>query len=160
MSTRKQTLQQSLHEFLDELEGAHSATLLNAVSAGCAVIAYADGTVTPEERNRMISFTRRFDALRGFHMNDVINAFETATSWFEEDYARGEKRALADVNHLQENRRHAVMLLNACQAIAAADGVFHPQERLAMVRLCRSLNLDPAEFDLGHAPRTAHRTDR
>lgn len=154
MPSRQQALKQAIDEFLQEIGGAETEQLLESVMAGCAVVAYADGKVVAEERERMMSLIHRFEPLRTFDHTLLDYAFETATRGFESDRYEGERKALFVVSRLRRRRRHATMLLKICQAIASADGFVDPREWHALVRLCKSLDLNPAAFDLLDAPRS------
>ncbi len=153
MPSRKQALKQAIDEFLLEIGDADCELLLESVMAGCAIVAYADGGVAAEERKRMMSLIHRFEPLKAFDRPTLADSFEKATSNFEGDRHAGERNALLVVGRLRGRRRHAVMLLKICQAIASADGFVDPREWHALVRICRSLDLDPADHELLNDPR-------
>ena len=48
---------------------------LNAAMAGSALIAMADGSISSEEKQKMIKFIENNDALSIFTISDVIKAF-------------------------------------------------------------------------------------
>ncbi len=152
MPSRKHALKQAIDEFLQEIGGAEAEQLLESVMAGCAIVAYADGKVVAEEQKRMMSLIHRFEPLRAFDRTHLEHAFDTATHNFADDRHEGERMALIVVSRLRRSRRHAVMLLKICQAIASADGFVDPREWHALVRLCKSLDLNPADYDLLDAP--------
>lgn len=155
MPSRRQAQDQAINEFFNELGGAEAELLLDCVIAGCAIVAYADGRVTQEERKRMMGQIRRFEPLRGFGNGDLADSFERATVAFADDHDEGERRALALVGQLRDRRRMASMLLRTCHAIASTDGVIDPEEHQAMIRICWALGLDPANHELGVARRIA-----
>ena len=148
MRSRKQALKKAIDEFLPEISDADSELLLDSVMAGCAIIAHADGGVAVEERERMMSLIYRFEPLRAFDRATLADSFERATFDFEADRHAGERNALLVVGQLRERRRYAVALLRTCQAIASGDGVIDAQEWQALVRICKSLDLDPVDYDL------------
>jgi len=151
MPSRNRTLRQSMDEFCHALGGEDSELLLDSVMAGCAIIACADGAVAPEERKRVLGLIRRFEPLRVFGGGDLVDSFEKAASALEHDRGEGERRALTVIGRLRDRPRYAAMLLQACQAIASADGAFGDGERNAMIRICGSLGLDPAGHGLTNA---------
>jgi tellurite resistance protein TerB len=152
MPSRQQALKQAIDEFLQEIGGAETEQLLESVMAGCAVVAYADGKVVAEEKERMMSLIHRFAPLQAFDRAHLDHLFDITTHNFESDRHEGERKALIVVSRLRRSRRHAVMLLKICQAIASADGFVDPREWHALVRLCRSLDLKPTDYGLLDAP--------
>lgn len=140
----KNTSDHFFQEFLDD----RAEVLLQALVAGCAIIAYADGWVTPEERKRMLGLLRRFEPLRAYAAADVVHCFEEMTARFAADHDDGEERALALVTKVRGHRLHSEMIVRSCCAVASADGAFDAEERAAASRITLALGLRPAEFDL------------
>lgn len=124
---------------------------MQAVVAGCAVVAYADGWVTAEERRRMLGLIRGFEPVNAYGTEEVEHYFDEVTGWFEVDHDGGETRALEIVAKLRGRGRNPELLVEACCAIAASDGGFDAEERQAARRICEVLELDPARFDLADA---------
>jgi tellurite resistance protein TerB len=141
----------SWDEFIKDFRDVHDVGLMEAVTAGCAVVAYADGWVTDEERRRMLGLIRGFEAVDSFHLSEVEHHFDQITQVFIENHDEGERQALAMVERLRGRPRDAELLVQACCAIAAADGGFDAEERQAARRICEVLDLDPAKFDLADA---------
>jgi tellurite resistance protein TerB len=139
---------QSWNAFIAEFREIHDERLMEGVIAGCAIVAYADGWVTDDERRRMMGLIRGFDAIASFGMEDVTHYFDELTSRFADDHDEGERDALAVVARLRGEKRFPSMLVQTCCAIAAADGGFDAEERKATIRICEALRLDPADFDL------------
>jgi tellurite resistance protein TerB len=148
MPRRQNDLQRSIDEFLAEVSEPDADVILEGVMAACALIAYADGRVAPEEQARMLTVIPRFSTLRFFPQSDMIEAFETATGWFEIAPAEGRRRALSAIGRIRQHERYRLPLLRACHAIAVADQNFDAREREALVSICGALDLDPADFGL------------
>jgi tellurite resistance protein TerB len=68
--------------FIKDFRDIHDAGLMEGVVAGCAVVAYADGWVTAEERRRMLGLIRGFEGIDGFHISEVEHQFDEVTDWF------------------------------------------------------------------------------
>jgi tellurite resistance protein TerB len=148
MPTRNANRQISMQDYLHDLQGPDAELIFEAVVAACAVIAYADGWVTPDEERRMAGLIRNSETLSGFGAGDLAHAFEEATARFEEDHDGAEASALASIGRLKGRARDAEMLVRICCAVASADGSFDGEERRAATRICKALGLDPARFDL------------
>jgi len=121
---------------------------MDATVAGCAMVAFADGTVKPEEKAKMAGFIQRNDALNVFDMSEVIASFEKYVQGFEFDIQIGKAEALKVISKIKKNSEEAKLLLRVCCAVGMADGDFNEQERKTVRDICHELGLNPAEFDL------------
>ena len=143
---------QSWEELSGEVHRARNEHLLEGIVAGCALVAYADGWVTDEERVRMLGLIRGFEPIAAFGLSDVETTFAAVTGRFVDDQEEGERAAIAAVTRVKGAERYPALLVETCCAIAAADGGFDEEERVAAIRICNVLGLDPAEFGLAEAP--------
>lgn len=139
-------------EFNAEVHRARSEHLLEGIIAGCAIVAYADGWATQEERDRMLGLIRGFEPIAAFGLDDALATFEALSDRFVSDHERAERESLEAVARLRGAQRYPALLVEACCAIAAADGGFDAEERNAAIRICSVLGLDPAQFNIADAP--------
>jgi tellurite resistance protein TerB len=130
----------------DEAKRAMNRKFMDACTAGCAIIANADGVVTADEKRKMMGFMKTSDVLSLYDTGDVIKAFEAHCAKYEFDAQIGEAEALKVVSGIKNKTADARLLIRACCVIAAADGNFDEDERAAVTRMCQELSLDPAEF--------------
>ena len=121
---------------------------LNAVIAGCALVAASDGTVSPEEKRKMFGFINNSDELKVFDNADVIESFNKITSKFEFDYEIGKAEALKTIAKLKSNPAAAKLMVRVCCVIGASDGNFDHNEKQTVRTICRELGIDASEFDL------------
>jgi len=124
---------------------------MEATVAGCAMVAFADGVVKPEEKSKMVGFIQRNDALNVFDMTDVIAAFEKYVQGFEFDLQIGKGEALKIISKVKKSSEEARLLVRVCCAIGTSDGDFDEYEKVVVREICQELGLNPAEFDLGSA---------
>lgn len=127
---------------------AGDEALMEAVVAGCAMVAYADGWVTPEEQKRMTGLIRAFDPVAAFGVAEVMERFDALSTRFADDHDAGSAHALALVARLHGRRRECRLLVETCCAIAEADGGFDAEERAALIAICDRLEVDPKEHGL------------
>lgn len=132
----------------NEVTKIKNQTFLEGVVAGCTMVAYADGVVRPEEKQKMMGFMRSNDVLSVFDISKVIALFDKASSKYEFDRSIGEMEALAAVGKLRSKPSEARLLVRVCCAIGASDGNFDQTEKQSVAKICKELGLDPAEFDL------------
>ena len=131
-----------------EVTKVRNKTFLEGVVAGCALVAYADGVVKPEEKQKMMGFLQTSDVLSVFDVTEVIKAFEKVAKNFEFDPAIGEANALQTVGKLKGKDAEARLMVRVCCAVGAADGDFDEEEKAAVRKICGELGLNPKDFDL------------
>lgn len=121
---------------------------MDAIVAACALVAQADGWLTPEERKRTIDRMRHSPSVALFGVHEVIIGFEALNLRFESNLEDGEAAAEAAVRRLRGQPGPSRLLIETACSVAEADGGFDAEEREVILRLCRLLELDPAHYDL------------
>lgn len=130
-----------------EMSRFKNRDLMEAILAGCALVAAADGSVNREEKQRMMGFVQNSEALKVFESNEVIDSFQRHIAKLEFDYALGQAEALQAIARIK-NPDQARLLVRVCCAIGSSDGNFDEQEKKVVRTICRELQLDPVAFDL------------
>ena len=149
----------SFQNFLDQLKSKASELktealkfknkdFLNAAMAGSALIAMADGSVSAEEKQKMIKFIENNDALSIFAVSDVIKAFQDFITQLEFDRDIGEAKAFQALGKMKSNAEAARLLIRMIIAIASSDGNFDDSEKKTANRIAKELGLNPTEFEL------------
>jgi tellurite resistance protein TerB len=121
---------------------------LNAAMAGSALIAMADGSISSEEKQKMIKFIESNDALSIFTTSDVIKAFQDFVSQLEFDKDIGEAKAYQAIGKMKSNSEASRLLVRMIIAIASSDGLFDNDEKKIAVKIAKELAIDPSEFEL------------
>ncbi|MDQ2822677.1 MAG: tellurite resistance TerB family protein [Pseudomonadota bacterium] len=121
---------------------------LNAAMAGSALVAMADGSVSAEEKQKMVKFIESHDALSIFTTSDVIKAFQEHVSQLEFDKDIGQAKAFQALGKMKSNVEASRLLVRMIIAIASSDGDFDASERAMAVRITKELALNPTEFEL------------
>ena len=121
---------------------------MEAIVAGCALVAAADGEISSAEKLKMSGFVKNSDELKVFDMDKVIEAFNRVCSKFEFDEQIGRAEALAVVGKIKGKPEQARLLIRVCMAIGASDGNFDDNEKTVCKLLCIELGLTPSDFDL------------
>ena len=121
---------------------------MDAIVAACALVAQADGWVTPQERKRMLDKMSQSPSIRFFGLHEVTVGFEALNMRFDRDPDDGEAAAEAAVSVLRGQPGPSHLLIETACSVAEADGGFDAEERAVILRLCRLLDLDPARYDL------------
>jgi tellurite resistance protein TerB len=131
-----------------EVTKFQNKTFLESVVAGCVLVAYADGVVRPEEKQKMMGFLRNNEVLSAFSSDEVIALFDKYAKQFEFDYQIGQANALQGVAKIKDKSDQARLMVRVCCVIGAADGSFDDNEKEAVRKICAELNLNPKDFDL------------
>ncbi|MDO9269076.1 MAG: tellurite resistance TerB family protein [Methylobacter sp.] len=121
---------------------------LNAAMAGSALVAMADGSVSSEEKQKMVKFIESHDALSIFTTSDVIKAFQDFVGQLEFDKDIGEAKAYEALGKMKSNAQASRLLVRMIISIASSDGVFDFDEKKVATRIAKELGIDPAEFEL------------
>ncbi|CAA9890664.1 Tellurite resistance TerB [Candidatus Methylobacter favarea] len=121
---------------------------LNAAMAGSALVAMADGTITSDEKQKMIKFIESHDALSIFTTSDVIKAFQDFVGQIEFDKDIGEAKAYQALGKMKSNAEASRLLIRMIIAIASADGNFDAAEKKVAIKIAKELAINPSEFEL------------
>ncbi|MCQ4319029.1 tellurite resistance TerB family protein [Stutzerimonas stutzeri] len=121
---------------------------MDAVVAGCALVAAADGNISAEEKQKMIGYIQNSKELKVFDTKDVVRSFQEICNNFEFDPAIGRAEALKVVGRLRKKEDAARLLVRVCCAIGGADGSFDHSEQAICRTICNELGLNPSDFDL------------
>ncbi|MBF0613314.1 MAG: tellurite resistance TerB family protein [Magnetococcales bacterium] len=144
LKNRASQLQASLSQ---EMSRYKNKELMEGILAGCAMVAAADGSVSAEEKRKMLGFVQNSDALKVYDSNQVVDTFQRFVGKFEFDLAMGKAEALKTISKVKQSDE-ARLLVRVCCAIGSSDGNFDEKEKLVVREICRELNLQPADFDL------------
>ena len=120
--------------------------LTEALVAGSALVAIADGVIDPAERGKLIDYFRTSQEMRGININEVDSRFNYFVQRIQSDRILGKAEALRAVGKLASKQEAARLVVRLCCAIGFADGEFAPVEKQVVEEICREVHLDPREF--------------
>ncbi|MBF0136688.1 MAG: tellurite resistance TerB family protein [Magnetococcus sp. DMHC-1] len=144
----KAKAQQMQSSVAAEMTKFRNRDLMEAILASCALVSAADGSVSSEEKQKMLGYVRNSDALKHFDTNAVINSFQQHIGKLEFDYALGKAEALKVISKVAKKPDEARLLVRVSCVIGGSDGHFDEQEKKVVREICRELGLPPADFDL------------
>ena len=130
-----------------EMSRFQNRALMDAVLAGCALVAAADGTISKGEKEKMLGFVRNSEALKHYDQNIVIETFQKHIGKLEFDFTIGKIESLKVISKIKKPDEGR-LLVRVCCAIGSADGNFDSDERTIVREICQELGLNPAEFDV------------
>lgn len=120
--------------------------LTEALVAGSALVAMADGIIEPSEREKLIEYFRTSQEMRGININEVDSRFNYFVQRIQSDQMMGKAEALRAIGKLASKPDAARLVVRLCCAIGFADGEFAPVEKKIVEEIAREVNLDPREF--------------
>ena len=141
----KQSVTNAANSMNSELKKFRSKDLLQAIVAGSTMIAYADGVVSADEKQKLLGFVRTSEQLSVFESDKVIESFNQYLTHFDFDATIGAGEALQKIGAFK-GKPEAELIVRVCLAIAKADGNIDAKERQALGQICQSLNLDINNF--------------
>ena len=141
----KQSVTNAANSMNSELKKFRSKDLLQAIVAGSTMIAYADGVVSAEEKQKLLGFVRNSEQLSVFESDKVIESFNQYLTRFDFDATIGAGEALQKIGAFK-GKPKAELIVRVCLAIAKADGHIDATERQALGQICQSLGLDINNF--------------
>ena len=125
-----------------------SGSFRDASMAMCALVAAADGSVDPSERQRVAALIASNDVLRNFPADDLQRRFNTYVDQLTADFALGKVSVVQEIAKAKKKPAEARAVIQIGIVIGGADGDFDATEQ-AVVREARfALDLPPHEFDL------------
>ncbi|MFD0484717.1 tellurite resistance TerB family protein [Kineococcus sp. GCM10028916] len=123
-----------------------SKDFAEASMATCALIAAADGSIEPEERQKTAAFIASNDVLSIFNAGELRESFDKWCGKLTTDYDFGKIEALQAVGKLRSKPEQARAVVQVGVVIGGADGDFDPNEQRAVRELCQAVGIDPSEF--------------
>jgi tellurite resistance protein TerB len=144
----KDWLNQQQTSLKDSVTRFKNKDFMDAVVAGCAMVAAADGSISSYEKQKMAGFINRTDELKVFEMKTVIERFNHFVEGFEFDNIIGKGEALKAIIKVKGNEEAARLLVRVCCAIGMADGAFDDNEKKIVSEICQELNLNANDFGL------------
>lgn len=125
-----------------------SGAFRDASMAMCALVAAADGTVDPSERQRVAQLIAANEVLQNFPADDLRRRFEDNVGKLTADFAFGKVSVLQEIAKAKRKPAEARAVVQIGIVIGGADGDFDEDERAVVREACYALDLPPHEFDL------------
>ncbi|MGI5484852.1 tellurite resistance TerB family protein [Streptomyces lavendofoliae] len=125
-----------------------SGAFRDASMAMCALVAAADGTIDPAERQRVAQLIATNEVLQNFDADDLRRRFEDNLAKLTADFDFGKVSVLQEIAKAKKKPAEARAVIQIGIVIGGADGDFDKTEQAAVREACFTLDLPPHEFDL------------
>lgn len=133
---------------MDSVKRFKNKEFLDAVIAGCALVAAADGHIDSAEKTKMMGYLQRSEELKVFDTSKVIERFNYFTENFGFDHSIGRAEAYKAIMKMRSNREAARVVVSVCCAIGMADGSFDDKEKAVVRDICKEIGIESSEFQL------------
>ncbi|AKG44118.1 TerB family tellurite resistance protein [Streptomyces sp. JH002] len=140
-----QTMQSQLVAKKNDLK---SGAFRDASMAMCALVAAADGSVDPAERQRVAALIGGNEVLQNFPADDLRQRFNKYVDQLTADFDFGKIGVMQEIAKVKKKPAEARAVIQIGIVIGGADGDFDAQERKVVRDVCFALDIPPAEFDL------------
>ncbi|WUH99866.1 TerB family tellurite resistance protein [Spirillospora sp. NBC_00431] len=140
-----QTMQSQLLSRKNDLK---SGAFRDASMAMCALVAAADGSVDPSERQRTASLITSNEVLKNFPADDLQRRFNDYVAKLTADFDFGKVSVLQDIGKAKKKPDEARAVIQIGIIIGGADGNFDDNEKGVVREACFALDLNPGEFEL------------
>ncbi|MEQ6022253.1 tellurite resistance TerB family protein [Streptomyces salinarius] len=144
----KESASQMQTQLVAKKNDLKSGAFRDASMAMCALVAAADGTVDPSERQRVAQLISTNEVLQNFPADDLRRRFEENLDKLTADFAFGKVGILQEIAKAKKKPAEARAVVQIGIVIGGADGDFDKDERAVVREACYTLDLPPHEFDL------------
>ncbi|OIJ63040.1 tellurite resistance TerB family protein [Streptomyces mangrovisoli] len=144
----KESASQMQTQLVSKKNDLKSGAFRDASMAMCALVAAADGTVDPSERQRVAQLIATNEVLQNFPADDLRRRFEENLNKLTADFAFGKVSVLQEVAKAKKKPAEARAVIQIGIVIGGADGDFDKTEQGVVREACYALDLPPHEFDL------------
>ena len=125
-----------------------SGAFRDASMAMCALVAAADGSIDPAERQRVAQLIASNEVLQNFDAADLQRRFDDNLNKLTADFAFGKVTVLQEIAKAKKKPAEARAVIQIGIVIGGADGDFDKTEQAIVREACFALDLPPHEFDL------------
>ncbi|MFF5310827.1 tellurite resistance TerB family protein [Streptomyces massasporeus] len=125
-----------------------SGAFRDSSMAMCALVAAADGTVDPSERQRVAQLIATNDVLQNFPADDLRRRFEDNLDKLTADFDFGKVSVMQEIAKAKKKPAEARAVVQIGIVIGGADGHFDKDEQAVVREACYTLDQPPHEFDL------------
>ncbi|OHV24435.1 Tellurite resistance TerB [Parafrankia soli] len=140
-----QSMQVQLNAKKNDLK---SGAFRDASMAMCALVAAADGSVDPAERQRVASLIVGNDVLSNFAADDLQRRFNDYLGKLQADFDFGKVSILQEIGKVKKKPTEARAVIQIGIVIGGADGNFDKTEQAIVREACFAVGINPEEFDL------------
>ncbi len=119
-----------------------------ASMAVCALIAAADGSIDPSEKQKTTALIMSNSVLSIFAPSDLKVKFDFFCDKLNADFDFGKVEVIQAIAKLKSKPDQARAIIQIGIIIGSADGNFDVSEKKALKEACLAVGISPTEYDL------------
>ncbi|NGN66246.1 tellurite resistance TerB family protein [Streptomyces sp. A7024] len=125
-----------------------SGAYRDASMAMCALVAAADGTVDPAERQHVENLILQNDVLQNFPPEQLRTRFNKHVDQLSFNFQQGKTQVMQEIAKASKKPTEAKAVVQTGFVVAGADGYIAPAEEQVLREACAALGVNPQEFGL------------
>ncbi|GGZ30243.1 hypothetical protein GCM10010387_24740 [Streptomyces inusitatus] len=125
-----------------------SGSYRDASMAMCALVAAADGSVDPAERQHVESLILQNDVLQNFPADQLRQRFNKHVDQLAFNFQQGRAEVMQEIAKAAKKPTEARAVVQTGFVVAGADGYIAPAEEQVLREACAALGVPPHEFGL------------
>lgn len=142
----KNKFNQGRETLLSEVSRYKGKDFMQGCVAVGTYIAFTDGVVSAQEKQKLIKYFEISDTLKVFSTEEVIAEFQKLSGKFDFDPDIGRSECLKTIGKLRKKPEEARAAVRLGVMIAKSDAHFDEDEKRALLEVCNELGLKPEEF--------------
>jgi tellurite resistance protein TerB len=120
----------------------------NAAMAVCSLVAAADGSIDPSEKQKTTALIVNNSVLSIFNPSDLKTKFDFFCDKLSRDYDFGKIDAIQAISKLKSKPDQARAIIQIGIIIGSADGNFDQAEKKALREACLAAGINPSDYEL------------
>ncbi|MGW0537345.1 tellurite resistance TerB family protein [Streptomyces sp. NPDC003032] len=125
-----------------------SGAYRDASMAMCALVAAADGSVDPAERQHVETLILQNDVLQNFPPDQLRQRFNKHVDQLTVNFQQGKTQVMQEIAKAAKKPMEAKAVVQTGFVVAGADGYIAPAEEQVLREACAALGVSPQEFGL------------
>ncbi|WP_199551317.1 tellurite resistance TerB family protein [Streptomyces sp. N35] len=125
-----------------------SGAFRDATMAMCALVAAADGSVDPAERQHVESLILQNDVLQNFPPEQLRERFNKHVDQLSYNFQQGKTAVMQEIAKAAKKPAEAQAVVQTGFVVAGADGYIAPAEEQVLREACTALGVNPQQFGL------------
>ncbi len=125
-----------------------SGAFRDATMAMCALVAAADGSVDPAERQHVESLILQNDVLKNFPPEQLRERFNKHVDQLAYNFQQGKTAVMQEIAKAAKKPAEAQAVVQTGFIVAGADGYIAPAEEQVLREACAALGVSPQQFGL------------
>lgn len=146
--TLKNTFTTTSQDLVSNVMKFKNKKFMEGTVAVCAIVSFASGGASTEEKQKMLGFIKQSKELNVFAVDEVIAFFNKLADGYSFDHDIGKGEAMRFVAALKDNPDSALLAIQVGVAIGKSDGYFDEKEKQALVEICNVLEINTESLSL------------